>query len=163
MSVFIDITAENYAQIQEALRSVMPDGIQAKFDPDAVIQRNGDYYIMVSTDRYPEQRYQFTRALAEAENELRDAGLPVRLEVDIPQREIVVAWGQSIGAIAYRSTDGTEFADLANILGVPEENITNVMYTGFAYDSTADFNEALHDAQKRFPNANFSKVETPAQ
>ncbi|MCX6378065.1 MAG: hypothetical protein NT023_01085 [Armatimonadetes bacterium] len=163
MSEYVGFTAENFAQIQEVLQSVMPDGTHAKFDPDAVIQRNGDYILMVQTDRYPEQRYQFTRALAEAENDLRDAGLPVRLEVDIPQREIVVAWGQSIGAIAYRSTDGTEFADLANILRVPEENITNVMYTGFAYDSKSDFNEALHDAQKRFPKADFSRVGTPAQ
>ena len=113
---------------------------------------------MIQPREYPEAMYDFIGALAKAEIELRDQGLKVRLNPDVRQRMLVIGKPNGMGKIAYLSTDGTEYADLAKLLNVSEGSLMPMMIEGYPYDSKGDLQAAKQDAQQEHPEADFSRV-----
>ena len=155
MPTFTELSETELARIREAINEGMPAGQHANFEASPM---GGHIQVKVRPIEYPEAMFAFVEGLAKAEIALRDQGLPVRLSPDFRQRMLVVGFPQGRGAIAYRSTDGTEYADLAELLGVSETSLMPMGIEGYPYDSPSDFAAALKEAKFEHPNADFSRV-----
>jgi hypothetical protein len=108
----------------------------------------------------PEPMMSLMEGIADAEVRLRDAGMRVRLVPDVRRREVVVAWGNANSGVAFISTDGEEWQDLAEALGISEAAIPSfTMYETFAYDTDEERSDAISDAKRQHPKADFSRVQ----
>lgn len=156
--VYEGLTSAQTNRIRAALASALPSDLGGEIDEAGVRKRNGEFVVPVRTKEYPTSMVDFMQALAIAEIGLRDSGLKVRLIPDVRQRMIVVATidGQPF---AYRSSDGEEYRDLANLIGQDEKSVAHAGIVGFAYDSEDDFKLALEEAKSQFPAVDFSKVQ----
>lgn len=155
MPTVTELTQADLERIQEAIDRAMPEGMRARSEATV---RGGHVQVKVQPLDYPEAMLAFIEGLAKAEIALRDGGIPARLEPDFRQRMLVVGTPHGRAPIAYRSTDGTEYADLARLLGVSETSLIPMGIEGYPYDSPEDFAVALEDAKAEHPDADFSRV-----
>jgi hypothetical protein len=123
-----------------------------------VHRRNGDYAILVAPVHYPERMFDFFGALADAEIELRDAGLQVRLMPNVRQKLLVVLRSDRAPEpyrerdVAFLSTDGSEWSDYAHLVGLGEIVRSGVL-EGYPFDSSAELREAIGEVRALHPDA----------
>jgi hypothetical protein len=161
-----DLTAEQVERLTAAINSTLTGDLAAEVVPDAVMRRNGDLLVPVRPHAYPERMYSFLEGLAMAEINLRDAGMAVRLQPDVRQRELVVAWEEIGGNRRFRwpaflSVDGDESTDLPAIADCEETPGRALMYQALPYDDAEDLLDALKRARERYPEVDFSRIGVP--
>lgn len=121
-----------------------------------VHEMRGEFVVPVKPKRYPESMYLFFDALARAELTIRDRGIPVRLTPNIQQRLLVVVDSKETAErfnrpVAYLSTDGREWDDLAQHLGHREDKISGTM-EGRAWDSESELESVVTEVIRAYPD-----------
>jgi hypothetical protein len=140
-------------RIEAAVRAELPD-VEIGND---ISQSNGETLVPIKPHSYPSAMFKFFEKLALAEIHLRDRGLKVRLIPDVPQKELVVAWGPTFQTIAYLSSDGKEFDDLALLLRL-QDVPNSTMFDAYPYDNDEELSEVLEDAKREHKTADFSRI-----
>lgn len=153
-----DLTVEQLNQLKLVLKEALPNGPSAEIDEGDVSVRGNEFIVRVRCDTYPEAMYDFMSALADAEIKMRDQGFRVRLVPEIKQRMLVVGTPNGKPPIAYLSTDGAEYDDLARILDVPVSLLMPMVFAGYAYDNDDDLAQAIKEAKRENPTADFSRI-----
>ncbi len=148
-----------FERIESALYEALPQGSSVTVDRQSAAVREGDIFVNVSPDLYPEDRYAFFKGVASAEIHLRDAGLPVVLVPRAAQRFLVVALPSRGRPFAFLTTEDSWDDDHIRLLTERSLDSNSRGFSGYVYDSPKDLRMMLGEARAEHPDADFSLVD----
>lgn len=146
---YISLNPELEAKVEQAL-STFKSAFELTLNKEGVMRRGNVIYIPVKPGVYPSRLFAFLDALSQAEMDLRDEGLDVRLTPEVRQRMVYVANVPGDGEYVFISTDGDEYEELERALG--REVPSGTSFEGVPFDGEEE-DEVKHEVLVQHPDA----------